>query len=58
MAEDAFGALDDREEKAPMFHDVRESLCVTCPCAFLELEDTGAHLKKAQRVRQGQMGDS
>ena len=43
-----------REEKASMFHDVRESLCATWLCAFLE--DTGAHIRveglKAERVRQ------
>ena len=32
-----------REEKASTFHDVRESLCVTLFCAFLE--DTGTHLR-------------
>jgi len=43
-----------RDEKASMFHDMRESLCVTWPCVFLE--DTGAHIRverlKAERVRQ------
>ena len=40
-----------REEKASMFQDVRESLCMTW-----FLEDTGAHFRveglKAERVRQ------
>ena len=43
-----------REEKASMFHDVRESLCVTWLCAFLE--DTSTHIRveasKAESVRQ------
>jgi len=43
-----------REEKASMFHDMRESLWVTWLCAFLE--DTGVHIRveglKAERVRQ------
>jgi uncharacterized protein YcbX len=43
-----------REEKASMFHDMRESLCVTWLCAFLE--EMGTHLRvgglKAERVRQ------
>jgi len=43
-----------REEKASMFRDVRETLCVTWLCAFLE--DTGAQVRveglKAEKVRQ------
>lgn len=43
-----------REEKASMFHDVRESFCATWLCTFLE--DMGAHIQveklKAERVRQ------
>jgi uncharacterized protein YcbX len=31
------------EEKASMFHGVRENLCVTWACAFLE--DTGVHIR-------------
>jgi uncharacterized protein YcbX len=46
-----------REEKASMFHDMRENLWVTWLCAFLE--DTGAHLRieglKAERVRHSQL---
>jgi hypothetical protein len=42
-----------REEEASIFHDMRESLCVTWLCAFLEY--TGAHIRveglKAERVR-------
>ena len=43
-----------RKEKASMFHDMRENLCVTWLCAFLQ--GMGAHLRvellKAERVRQ------
>ena len=46
-----------REEKASMFHDMKQNLWMTRLCAFLE--DTGAHIRveglKAERVRQSRL---